>query len=126
MRTCIRFLLLVMLCIGLVQAEGELASSGTTSDFSVHARPYPYTISEGNDSNDILGMAIAKSSSRVYVWYEDGTVTTGSSSDLDVHATAYNFTPPVGKAPTDLIIYATFCHFIQSQCNSFKAFGITG
>ena len=52
--------------------------------------------------SDIVGMAIAGSNDHVYVWYNDGTVSSGTSSDLDAHRGLYNYSLPNGKRPSDI------------------------
>ena len=45
-------------------------SSGNPLDF--YQNPASYTIAPGRSANEIVGIGIAKSNSRVYTWYNDG------------------------------------------------------
>ncbi|WP_298837945.1 serine hydrolase [uncultured Roseobacter sp.] len=45
--------------------------------------------------HDVVGIGIAKSDSHVYVWYDDGTVSSGSSLDFDRYFSNRTYASPV-------------------------------
>ena len=50
----------------------------------------------------IMGIAIAGSNDRVYVWYENGTVSSGTSRDFTAHFSQKPCSLPPGKQPYDI------------------------
>ncbi len=87
-------------------AERELASSGSTSDLDSVNPLYDTALPPGYTTNDIVGVAIAKSNNRTFVWYRDGKVSSGSTFDMDSHAAPYSFTCPPGKSPENIVAVA--------------------
>ncbi len=76
-------------------------SIGTTSDLAKHRKPKKnekVKLPDGKKMLNIVGIAIAKSNSRVYVWYDDGTLSCGTSKDF----TKY-FTNKVYMAPSTIM-----------------------
>lgn len=60
----------------------------------------------GQTPADIVGMSIACSNDKVYVWYANGTVTIGTSSNLGAHQSylpPHPYNLPAGKTPGDII-----------------------
>ena len=62
-----------------------------------------FVVATPKQPSDIVGMAIAGSTDHVYVWYNDGTVSSGQSNDLDMHRGLYNYSLPNGKRPSDIV-----------------------
>jgi hypothetical protein len=63
-------------------------------------------LNSGAQPDEIVGMAIAKSDDRVYVWSDDGTVTSGRSDDLDAYRNGYAYSVPPGYAYSDIVAVA--------------------
>ncbi|HMV68129.1 MAG TPA: M12 family metallopeptidase [Myxococcota bacterium] len=59
-------------------------------------------LNSGANPDEIVGIAIAKSNDHVYVWSDDGTVTSGTSSDLDDYRNGYAYSLPSGYAYGDI------------------------
>ncbi|MCG8455170.1 MAG: beta-lactamase family protein, partial [Holophagales bacterium] len=88
--------------------DGSL-SSGTTGNLDHYF--YDDVSQEGIDKVDldhgqlfsyIVGIAIAKSSDHVFVWYEDGTKSSGTSRDLDLYSQGEAYTTAAGRDPYDI------------------------
>lgn len=63
-------------------------SIGTPTDLDKYAKPDPdklVSLPSGKSMLNIVGIGIAKSNDHVYVWYDDGTVSSGYSKDFDYH-----------------------------------------
>lgn len=60
-------------------------------------------LNSGANPDEIVGMAIAKSNDHVYIWSDDGTVTSGTSNDLDEYRNGYAYSVPPGYAFTDIV-----------------------
>lgn len=74
--------------------DNGMQSAGTTSNFAANIQPRSYTTAPGKSRYEIRGMGIAKSNSRVYTWFSDGTVYQGWSRNLDHYAGPYNYATP--------------------------------
>jgi hypothetical protein len=60
-------------------------------------------LNSGANPDEIVAMAIAKSDDHVYVWSDDGTVTSGTSSDLDEYRNGYVYSVPPGYTYGDIV-----------------------
>jgi len=81
-------------------------SAGTSSDLDYYTAPYGYSLPLGKSADDIVGMAIAPSTSRVYTWYDDREVSSGNTADLDKYAAPYGYSLPPGYDPEDIVAMA--------------------
>lgn len=82
-------------------------SIGTSTDLDRHS---PKGTCEGGDTSGcvalpgakdmlhVVGVGIAKSNDHVYVWYEDGTVSSGTSMDFDRYFTPRSFSTTTGSS----------------------------
>ena len=75
---------------------------GASWDLDKYKKPYTTVFPPGKNSSDVVGVAIAKSNNRVYVWYKDGTASSGNTVDLDKYRKLYNYSLPPGKTPSDI------------------------
>jgi CubicO group peptidase (beta-lactamase class C family) len=66
--------------------DGKL-SIGTATDLDYYRglSEEPVKLPAGKTMEEIVGIDIAKSNDHVYVWYEDGTVSSGTSTDFDYY-----------------------------------------
>ncbi len=73
-------------------------SVGTADDLDRYKKPdrekAPVTLPKGKTMRNIVGIAIAKSNDRVYVWYDDGTRSVGSSLNLAKHSSGQQYKTP--------------------------------
>ena len=70
---------------------------GASWDLDKYKKPYTTVFPPGKNHLDVVGVAIAKSNNRVYVWYKDGTASSGNTVDLDKYRKLYNYSLPPGK-----------------------------
>lgn len=77
-------------------------SIGKVSDLGSESKGFEDTVSlpagSGLTVFNIVGMAIAKSSGRVYTWFDNGTVSVGTATDLDAHEAPKPYQLPPGIA----------------------------
>ena len=72
-------------------------SSGTSTDLDKYQPRHPFTqsrlksIASSSGIAGIVGIDIACSDDHVYVWYQDGTVTSGTSDDLGKYRDSYRY-----------------------------------
>ncbi len=88
---------------GLVTLATAKMIKGTSWDLDKYEAPYTTTFPPGKKFSDVVGFAIAKSNNHVYVWYNDGTVSSGTSWDLDKYKAPYAYSLPPGKNPNDIV-----------------------
>lgn len=63
-------------------------SVGTTTDLDSITKPDPdnrVSLPKGKDMEHIVGIGINKTTNDVFVWYDNGTVSSGTSGDFDKH-----------------------------------------
>ena len=96
-------LLSIHSALGVPIIRAQEVSSGTREQLDNYRVPYKYVLPSGKSPDDIVGMGIAPSQDRVYVWFRDGTVSSGTSSDLSRYRKPYNYTLPHGKQPDDIV-----------------------
>ena len=75
---------------------------GASWDLDKYKTPYTTKFPPGKSFSDVVGVAIAKSNSHVYVWYKDRTASSGTSRDLDRYRKLYPYSLPPGRTPTDI------------------------
>jgi CubicO group peptidase (beta-lactamase class C family) len=81
----------------------ESVAVGTSVDLDDHAAEEPFALPPGQAMIDIVGIAIATSTDRVYTWFADGTVSQGYSKDLDLYAAPQPYTLPGTRTPQDVL-----------------------
>lgn len=70
--------------------------------------PSGYQLDDGDDTREagevtIVGIAIAKSNDHVYVWYDNGMVSSGTSRDFDRYHSPRPYTLPGGKRSSHIV-----------------------
>jgi len=98
-------LISVLLVTNLLMVRPTFAaevSSGTSWHLDKYRAPKPYSLPNKRPS-DIVGIGIAGSNDRVYIWYKDGTVSSGTSQNLGAYRPPYRYELPEGKTPDDIV-----------------------
>ena len=80
--------------------EGSYVCFGTSWDLDQRHGLYPY---KGKSNAVAVGAGIAGSNDHVYVWYNDGTVSSGTSSDWLLYRKPYGYTLPSKKIPSNIV-----------------------
>jgi hypothetical protein len=78
-------------------------SVGTRQDLDGYEAPAPFATAGEKAPEEIVGIAIDKSTDHVYAWYEDGYVSKGTSTDLGASTYHGVYSLPRGKAPADVV-----------------------
>ncbi|WP_437316881.1 M12 family metallopeptidase [Sorangium sp. So ce385] len=78
-------------------------SNGCWSSVGMQEGPQEIGLGTAQSATDIVGMGIAKSSDKVYAWYNDGYVSAGSSTILDSERPLYPYTLPTGYTTADIV-----------------------
>lgn len=86
----------------------QVLTAGTSTRLDAHisystSNPHAYSLPPTHALVGIVGVAIAGSNDHVYVWYDDGTVSSGTSWDLDHHEAPHQYSLPPGKTPADIV-----------------------
>ncbi|NOX36814.1 MAG: beta-lactamase family protein [Calditrichaeota bacterium] len=82
-------------------------SIGTPDDLDRHQKPDPakrVKFPSGKSMLNVVGIAIAKSNDRVYVWYDDGTRSIGTSLDFAKYEAPKKYSTP-SMTPGTMSVY---------------------
>lgn len=82
--------------------DGTL-SIGSPTDLDLYRKPgekKEVSLPSGKSMLEIVGIGIAKSNDHVYIWYDDGTVSSGTSTDFDKHFKPKPFQTAPGSGGT--------------------------
>jgi hypothetical protein len=79
-------------------------SSGSSTDLSLHRKPYTYKIPCGELPTNIVGIDIDSDTNLVFAWYKDGKVSAGSSDDLCSKRQPYQYFAANGKQIVEIAI----------------------
>ena len=77
--------------------------AGSPINLDKYIPAYDYSIPEGMSTEEIVGMAIAKSNDYVYTWYQNNNRSIGHTNNLIDRGNLVKYYLPKGYKPEDVI-----------------------